>query len=283
MNKTIPICLILLIGFLCAQTWESIGPGHGRIVRVKADPNCPDTIFAINEGFSEPAMSLLRTFDGGETWDTLGSYNGFDFHPAIPETIFAAFGIGSFSDGILRSNNYGTTFEPMAIHWLYLADGIYYDPTDPTYVYAWGMNISYSRSAGLDWMDVGMPGIAAQYYGMTVDPFANNNVWAWNEAGELRHSTDHGVNWITEGTFTEDFAAIDVAVSPLDTQYIYIANWNGISRSEDYGWIWEDIRMISPPTNCMILFCTLRQIVMKISALPSPQHPQKAMAEPHRL
>lgn len=251
MRRTIIICLVISITFIAAQTWETIGPPHGRIVKIQAVPNQPDTIFAVHESYSEPAMTMLRTFDGGETWDTLGNYNGFAFHPDAPETLLVAFGIGSFSDGILRSNNCGDTFDHTAVHWLYMAEGITYDRTDPNHVYGYARNICYSRDGGHSWDDVGGPGIATYYYGILPDPFANNNVWAWNEHGQLRQSMDFGATWITRGTFPEDYAPIDLAVSPIDTAYIYLANWNGISLSEDYGETWEHFEMSSPPTNCV--------------------------------
>jgi len=245
---------LCIIGTLFAQSWESIGPVGGMVIQVKADPLHPDTIFAVTEGHSEPPHTLWRTFDGGEHWEDIGDYAGVALHPFAPETLLVAFGIGSYSDGIIRSADYGTTFDAMAIYWLYLARGACFDKADPNNAYAWGQFLGYSADAGHTWITPPTPPTTiGLYLGLAIDPFAPDIAWTWRDSGELFRYRDHMASYESVHIFTEDYGPLDVALSALDTSIIYIANWAGISISDDYGDTWTNIAMPSSPTNRIIL------------------------------
>jgi len=245
------LVLMMISSLGLAQSWESIGPESGRIVQVAADPNRPDTIFAVHEGFSEPSHFLIRSLDGGERWDTLGEYNGFALHPSSPETLLATLGIGSFSDGIYKSEDLGESFDPSPFYTFYLASGANYNPDNPRNIFCWGQGLIYTTDGGGTWGRPSFPTIPMMYYGAFADPFAQNHYWGWTDSGLLIHSPDRGETWPAMHTFHEGSAPIDVAVSAIDTSYVYMANWDGISRSLDYGETWEHIHMPSQPSNCI--------------------------------
>ncbi len=247
--------IIILVLFLTipltAQIWETLGPHGGRIIQVMPDPNSPDSVYCVSEGSSEPSCRLMRTPDAGGVWDTLNWYNGFTLHPNTAETLFAALGIGSFSDGILRSNDYGNTYGPMAVCWLYLAQGVIYDNVDPGTLFGWGERIERSTDGGEIWETVYDPMLHSIPLGVTVDPTANNRVWAWDDGGRLHFSPDFGRTWSIHTTFTEDRGPIDLAVAHSDSSIMFMANWAGVSRTGDCGETWTHIDMPSAPSNCV--------------------------------
>ncbi|HDR90979.1 MAG TPA: hypothetical protein ENN75_01895, partial [candidate division Zixibacteria bacterium] len=235
LSITFFLMLLLLSSFVFAQRWEPIGPESGRIIQVAADWNHPDTIFAVHEGFSEPSHFLIRSLNGGARWDTLGEYNGFALHPSSPETLLATFGIGSFSDGIYKSENLGEDFDHSLFYSFYLASGARYNPDNPRNIFCWGQGLIYTSDGGGTWGRPSFPSIPMMYYGAFADPFAQNHYWGWTDSGLLIHSSDRGETWPDMFSLPDGTAPIDVAVSAIDTSYVYMANWQGISRSVDYG------------------------------------------------
>ncbi len=234
-----------------AQRWEHIGPVTEKFITVKVHPDFPDTIFAVQEGHSEPSHTLWVSPDRGESWERIGEYKGVSLHPSSPETLLVSLGIGSFSDGIYKSRDMGRSIEPEALTYMYFASGAYYDPTDPRCIYCWGQGLVYTRDSGILWDRPSFPSIPMNYWGVIIDPMENSNVWAWTNTGLVIHSRDYGGDWPYMEGYPDDVAPNDMAVSPIDLEYVYMANWNGISRSRDYGASWEDFRMPSQPTSCV--------------------------------
>ncbi|RKZ29242.1 hypothetical protein DRQ36_09075 [bacterium] len=237
--------LLLWVPFIAAQTWDIIGPDSTRVTQVRPDPNYPDSIYMITRTYADPGVNLIRTPDAGISWDTLGMYNGVLLHPNTAETLFAALGIGSFSDGIWRSDDYGSSFGSFPPTWIFMAQNAIYDPSDYNCLFAWGAEIQRSLDGGILWSPVYMPHIATPLEGVTVDPTANNRVYAWS-CEELLLSTDRGTTWTSLLILPESMSINDVAIAPTDTSIVYMGCWGGILKSTDCCASWDTVP-IPPP------------------------------------
>lgn len=259
MRRKMTMFFLLIFSFIAnGQTWERVGLAGERVVRVLPDPVSPDSIYAITVFgmIDPPEYILMRTIDGGARWERLSSrYCNATLHPATAETIFATMGIGSFSDGVWRSNDYGRTFDFPPPASLYMAKAVIYDPVDWRYMFAVGDGvIMRSMDAGVRWEEVfSFPGIVTVFNGIYVDPRANNRVYAWTDAGELYFSMDHGDRWERLAIFTESWTPYDIGISASDSSIIYVACWGGLAKSRDCGMSWELFRMPEAPTNRVVV------------------------------
>ncbi len=250
------IILLLVIPIFSLFAWEEIGPIGFSANRVLPDPTRPDSIYAIiGGGASERRLELVRTPDRGASWDSLGEYESAVLHPATAETVFASLGIGSFSDGVWRSNDFGRTFEFPPPDWLYLAKGAIYDPRDPSRLFAWGSTIDRSTDGGSSWevvySTIGTPDM--YFTGVAVDPVYNHRVYAWDGMGRLFHSLDYGSSWRLLFTFTEHMSPNEIAVSPRDSCILYAACWCGFAFSRNCGFDWEYVDLDPQPSNCIFV------------------------------
>jgi len=248
----IKIMLLVAICVFCgAQPWESIGPDGRFALVVAPDPIHQDSIYGIFGAMSDIRLELFRTPDAGDSWDTIGHYTGLTLHPATAETIFAAFGTGSFSDGIWRSNDYGLTFDFPPPIWFYMARGMVYDPVDNSRAYGWGDGLMRSTDGGATWVEIHILCSDSNFDGVAVDPVRNNRVYAWNFGGEFFRSNDYGVTWTLTHTFAESMSPDDVVIAYEDSTKIFAACWGGLAKSTDCGDTWENIALVEPPSNCI--------------------------------
>jgi len=174
MKKTL-IFLVILVFPIMAQTWTRLGPENTSAYQIQPDPLSPDSVYGIvgNMTVDPPAVYFVRTPDCGASWDTLERYSGFTLHPETAETVFTVLGIGSFSDGVYRSDTYGAIFGFPPPIYLYMARCVAYDPVDPAYMFAGGSGIQRSTDGGRSWTSVySSPGIFSIIGGIVVDPAA---------------------------------------------------------------------------------------------------------------
>ncbi|MCK5833004.1 hypothetical protein KAH81_04955 [bacterium] len=245
------VILISISILTFAQTWEDIGPVGRSSLVVMPDPVNPDSIYTVLGAPSDIRLELFRTPDAGHSWDTLGHYQGGALHPATAETIFAALGSGSFSDGIWRSNDYGTTFDFPPPSWLFHADGAVFDPLDYSLVYAWGAEVIRSTDGGATWESVLSTPAGGTFGGVVVDPVYNHRVYAWDNAGEFFGSVDYGESWRSIFVFTESMSPNDIVVSHEDSSMLFAACWGGLAISRNCGLDWENHSLAEPPSNCI--------------------------------
>jgi hypothetical protein len=123
MKTRISIPLFMVIGLLApltlsAQSWQLIGLNGCNLRTVAVHPTNPAILLASDDA------SLYRSTNGGTDWDTVAFISARDlrFHEVSPETAFAIFGDGTYSDGIWRSVDGGATFT--VLEYLYRASSI---------------------------------------------------------------------------------------------------------------------------------------------------------------
>ena len=122
-RKILIISMFLLIPVvLTPGSWSPIGLEGKNVVSIAVHPDNPDTILAADHD------SLYRTTTGGTFWQTVGILPAREilFHPLYPDTVFAVWGNGSYSDGIYRSLNTGESFD--ILNYFYMATSISITP-----------------------------------------------------------------------------------------------------------------------------------------------------------
>ena len=134
------------------KTWEPVNDNHSEtahVTGIAVDPNDPGRVFA-----STRNAGLLRSIDGGASWQTVGGTPDVPVfavaaHPTDPGVVLSG------SRGIFRSTDGGDTWSPAAggvPPESRIVDFVF-DPTDAGVVYAAdiGSGVYRSTDTGLSW------------------------------------------------------------------------------------------------------------------------------------
>jgi photosystem II stability/assembly factor-like uncharacterized protein len=216
------------------DTWHSLWNSQptGSIGAIAVSLSNPNIIYVgSGEGLARPDLSVgdgvYKSTDAGKTWTHLGLRDGqqigqLAIDPHNPDRVFVAVTGHPYGPnkerGLYRSTDGGKTFQNV----LYIdeytgASEVRIDPHHPDTVYA-GM---WEREEGA-W---------------------ENGSWSGTHGGFFK-STDGGEHWtkITGGGLPDDIIQVNVALSPSDSNRIYIEAATekniGIYRSEDDGKTW---------------------------------------------
>lgn len=113
-----------------AQSWELVGLSGLNLRTVAVHPTDPATLLACDYS------RMYRSTNGGADWDTVAllSARCLFFHEQYPDTAFAIFGDGTYSDGIWRSTDGGATFTVLS--YLYRASSLAIPFWVPYHMYA---------------------------------------------------------------------------------------------------------------------------------------------------
>ena len=197
-------------GLSAQQTWTFPSPSHIPNIRsLTVSPRDPETVYAAVE-----VGGVIRSFDGGDTWEELREGLHLDVHTLIctagaQDTLYAATGRGFF-----RSLDAGDTWEsrcqglgsiylvPLAVH-----------PQDSQTIFSaasqgrpryWRRDegakatIYRSRDGGLNWASV-MDGLPSTLTGMVfvlaTDPQEPDTVYAGTGDGQVLVSRTLGDSW----------------------------------------------------------------------------------------
>jgi hypothetical protein len=208
------------------------------------------------------SVGVLRSADGGQTWQTTGLnwqtsnarvIRRLLLSPANPQLLLAA-----TNQGIYRTTNSG-------VSWSLTQSGsniwdMEYKPDDPTTLYACSGNVVYrSTNEGASWqaLSTGIPNttgrialaVTSANPEMVYALCANGNTWMF---GGLYTSTNGGQNWLlkasspniigraldgTDSDNQQGFYDLCIAVSPTNANIIYVGGIN-IWKSTNGGSAW---------------------------------------------
>lgn len=190
-------------------SWQRVWSVPGRpdgaldhwVVSLAAHPTDPDVAWA-----GTWSGMMLKTLDGGATWEKVEVPNGGSFNltidPTAPDTIYASrsFAIDKTTDG--------------GVTWTRIREGdaplLVLDPSDPRILYIGGFRLWKSTDAGASW--IRLPGIDENVYGLFLDPNHPSVLLAGTSNGRLMRSEDAGATWqqveglpfLRASTFTAD-------------------------------------------------------------------------------
>lgn len=215
---------------------------------IAVDYNTPTTIYITigdNTGWWNPSLGVMKSTDGGVTWNTTGLTFSFNagiaiyrmaMSPTNPGVLLAA-----TTDGLYRTANGGTT-------WTRVRTGshgdIEFKPGDGNTIYAttddyWGYcQVWKSTDAGVNWIQVSSFSTTNSFLRLAVTPANPNKVAVLMTNGnDVYVSPDGGTNW----TYTSDCPENTILyISPVNENIIYTGYVN-VYRSNDGGYNWTKI------------------------------------------
>lgn len=209
---------------------------------------------------SFPGVGLLRSMDGGQSWELRGMdiFLGQSFTRVLPHPTRRGFLYVSTTGGVYRSTDSGGT-------WIKLLSGavsdMVVDPRNPARLiaavgYPWGSpanGLYYSSSSGDRWqkLQTGLPSDGAALARIQISSSRRfpDIVYTsfYNSAGGIRgiyKSTDFGASWV-QLSGAPDYAGGQswydnyIEVSPFDPNVVF-AGGTSTFRTVDGGLTWED-------------------------------------------
>jgi photosystem II stability/assembly factor-like uncharacterized protein len=254
------------------QTWRRIWYGDNLARYIWINPQDHNLLYASTGIFDREAansdaasldpggLGVLRSRDGGDTWETLGAANGFDpadlyigslfMHPQDPEILLAAAGNDPYSSllrhplgGIYRTADGGDT-------WVETLDGHNFSSVeiclgDPNVAYASARTGFFSsddggqtwqQAAGEEW---GPPDAVVGWpIDMQCDPRDVQRIFVNAYGGGVFLSEDGGRTWIMSSKGYTGALMRDVAVAPDDPGHVFVSARSGVFASLDGGENW---------------------------------------------
>lgn len=202
---------------------------------------------------SSQYLNMLRSNDGGENFDGIGSsemsdespcFNGpFEIVPSDPNSLYAG------AQSLYRSNDAGDNWFNVSGGYLAGGDAILtmaVHPVDPGIVFCSTVPSVTNAARVFRFKD----GIATQMNGLpnricmdiAIDPVTPNTVYAVFAGFNTQHvwrSSNNGTNWTAIDNGLPDVPTNTILIDPLQPAHIYIGNDLGVWLSKDAGASWE--------------------------------------------
>jgi photosystem II stability/assembly factor-like uncharacterized protein len=230
------------------------------------DPTDPDTLYLSESDDEDGGWWLLRTRDGGATWNPIGA----DFlnnvqagvwslavDPSNPATLYAGLDdVPMYSDeggsqpgvgGVFKSTDGGISWKNAGLSGA-AVNLLIVDPAQPNVLYAattgnYGMPRGFrglfkSADSGGAWsaVDNGLVNVrdlGANMTAFVIDPANSNRLYAGTSGGGVFRSADGGANW---NRFNDGLANLDVrslAIAPGSRHVLYAGTSDGVFRITD--------------------------------------------------
>jgi len=200
-------------------------------------------------------VGILRSRDGGATWEPLDQRNGFNtnelylgslfMHPTDPNILIAASGDDVYhtSGGVYLTEDGGNT-------WTKTLDAVNMSAVEiclsnPDIIYA-GSRAGFYRSddGGYNWMQLGHrnwgpPDVVAGFpIDMQCDPRNPMRLFVNNYGGGNFLTEDGGVSWVVSSAGYTGALMAQIAVAPDDPDIVYASARSGLFTIQDGGANW---------------------------------------------
>ena len=202
-----------------------------------------------------------------------GRINDLEAHPTNPRIIYA----GTAGGGVWKSNDAGTTFNPIFDDYCQTIGAVEVDPNDPDNVVyvgtgeTWTRNsVSYgdglykSTDGGTNWKKLGFDK-SERIANIIVNPKNSNEIYVavlgalWSDSEErgVYKSIDAGATWENILYINERTGAADMAIDPNNPSILYASMWefrrtgwsfesggesSALYKSTDAGKSWKKIQ-----------------------------------------
>ncbi|MBN1434643.1 hypothetical protein JW921_07775 [Candidatus Fermentibacterales bacterium] len=244
--------LLLLLPCTSLSDWEPIGPEGGEINSITQSLTDPDVLYAASGSYP---VIVVRSYDGGQSWSQVGTYNGYNYCMTIgPTGILNAGG----AHAVYRSTNGGVTWTTKSLSNVYVYSMVAH-PTDPDIVYAagyqyvssqWRMAFLRSVNGGSDWTVT--PLLSEASYGRCVAVSLSNPdiVWVGGYCTtaspydpRVFKSTDGGDSFteVVNSGWNDDYYLYSLAVHPTNPDIVCVGTYYGIFRTTNGGSSWSEV------------------------------------------
>jgi photosystem II stability/assembly factor-like uncharacterized protein len=257
------------------QNWRRIWYGDNLARYIWVHPEDRDLVYVSTGIFDREAansdpetkdpggVGILRSHDGGETWEVLDAKNGFEpdelyfgslaMHPENPAVLLAASGndpyswhVGRRLGGVYLTEDGGET-------WMQVLDdhdfsAVEFCEGDPAVAYASAVSgFFHSVDGGHTWRELGgdmwgPPGVVAGFpIDMQCDPRNADRIFVNNYSGGNFVSEDGGETWRVASTGYTGALMSQIVVAQDDAAHVYASARSGVFVSRDGGGSWEGL------------------------------------------
>ncbi|MBI2444351.1 MAG: hypothetical protein HYV42_03880 [Candidatus Magasanikbacteria bacterium] len=224
-----------------------------NVFRFFPDPGDPNALYLASRN-----QGLFYTYNRGESWNRVEPLSGkFIYALAVdPHNKCAIF----VSDGphIYRtldcSRSWQLVYTEERPLERFVALAVDYGTSTLVYGATIGGDVFRSTDRGASWQAVKRFGFEIRE--LLVDPFASRRVYVAAHRQGLYRSDDAGVNWanLSRGfdAYSEANNFYRLVLHPGRKNSLFWVSKYGILRSDDLGYTWQDIKLLTPPGSVSI-------------------------------
>ncbi len=242
MKKIILLLSLIICGiYSYSQHWTFLGFPNEKIHAIAVHPQNPNIIFV-------SGYNLYKSSDSGISWDTVAFFTPFNsiIFNSMPDTMYATFGQGSYSDGIYKSIDGGNNWDILV--WLFTSTSLTLPAYPPGTIVAgtkeWG--VYESNDYGNTWAAINDSldkGVLSLIHINPFDCDSGQVYLAGTEGGIFYYNYDTGGPWHNTNTATN--VRVHALSSSNEASPIIWAAINGCSysagmyKSTDFGQTWN--------------------------------------------
>jgi len=227
--------LRMIVGVALAQAPQTIDcTGNDFVEGVNWDltDNGSGMAYALGSG------AVHISCNDGATWTKQPHPNASGYSMLLDPNDDAIVYVGSYSDGVFRSTDYGESFSGVSAGTIDEGVTTLSAKADGTILAGTRNGIYESADSGNSWSVLTTATTGASVHSILVDPANPNVIYAGTNGNGAYRTSDGGQNWESIGPFSQ----VNVlAFQPGNTSVIVAAAWDGIWHSSDAGTTWMSV------------------------------------------